>query len=148
MHITRRHVAVALLVLACTCTPAPRPRNRFGRPVDVDLRGAPVTLVHFWASWCGPCREELPRFVAFAAEHHARVVAITQDRDYESAARYLHRNNIAMETLIDDRGRFAARNHVRIIPTTIAYDANGNVIDRFERSVDWTDPAMARRVIR
>ena len=140
--------AVIALLVAVACSPAPRPRNRFGRPVDVDLRGAPVTLVHFWAAWCGPCREELPHFVEFAAAHHARVIAISQDPNYESAERYLRRNNIPMETLIDDRGRFAARNHVSIIPTTIAYDAKGQVIDRFEQSVDWSDPAVARRVIR
>jgi thiol-disulfide isomerase/thioredoxin len=140
--------AVLLLLLVLACSPAPRPRNRFGRPVDVDLRGAPVTLVHFWAAWCGPCRQELPRFVEFAAIHHARVIAISQDRDYESAERYLRRNNIPMETLIDNQGRFAARNHVRVIPTTIAYDVKGNVLDRFEQSVDWSDPAVARRVIR
>lgn len=144
----KRVAVTVLLLLAVTCSPAPRPRNRFGRPVDIDLRGAPVTLLHFWAAWCGPCRDELPRFIEFASEHHARVIAVSQDRDYESAARYLRRNNIPMETLIDNQGRFAARNHVRIIPTTIAYDVKGQVIDRFEQSVDWSDPAVARRVIR
>jgi thiol-disulfide isomerase/thioredoxin len=139
--------AVALLVLAVACTPE-RPRNGHGLAVDVDVRGAPVTLLHFWAAWCGPCREELPRFVAFAAEHHMRVIAVSQDRDYESAERFLRQNGIAMETLLDDRGRFAAKNHVRVIPTTIAYDADGQMIDRFDQSVDWSDPAIARRVIR
>jgi len=142
-----RRFAAALLVLALACTP-PRPRNRYGLGVDVDLRGAPVTLLHFWAAWCGPCREELPRFVAFAAEHHMRIVAVSQDRDYASAERFLRERAITLETLIDDHGRFAAANHVRVIPTTIAYDTNGKVIDRFDQSVDWSDPAVVRRVIR
>jgi thiol-disulfide isomerase/thioredoxin len=143
----RRLVAV-LFVLAVACLPASRPRDRQGHAVDIDLRGAPVTLLHFWAAWCGPCREELPRFVAFANEHHMRVIAVSLDHDYPSADRFLHDHDIAIETLIDDRGRFAAMNHVRVIPTTIAYDAQGNVIDRFDQSVDWTDPAVAHRVIR
>jgi len=142
-----KRFAAALLLLALACTP-PRPRNRYGLGVDVDLRGAPVTLLHFWAAWCGPCREELPQFVAFAAEHHMRIVAVSQDRDYASAERFLRERGITLETLIDDRGRFAAANHVRVIPTTIAYDTNGQVIDRFDQSVDWSDPAIARRVIR
>jgi thiol-disulfide isomerase/thioredoxin len=142
-----RRAAAAFLVVALACTPA-RPRNRYGLAVDVDVRGAPVTLLHFWAAWCGPCREELPHFIAFAAEHHARVIAVSQDRDYESAERFLRQHDIAMETLLDDRGRFAARNHVRVIPTTIAYDIEGKVIDRFDQSVDWSDPAVALRVIR
>ena len=142
-----RKAATILLVLAVACTP-PRPRNSHGLAVDVDLRGAPVTLLHFWAAWCGPCREELPRFAAFAAEHHMRVVAVSVDRNYPSAERFLREHNIEMETLIDDRGRFAAKNHVRVIPTTIAYDAEGKVIDRFDQSVDWSDPAIARRVLR
>ena len=143
-----RRTAAVLLVLAVACTPAPRPRDRYGLAVDPDLRGAPVTLLHFWAAWCGPCREELPRFVAFAAEHHMRVIAVSQDGDYRSAERFLRQHNIDMETLVDDRGRFAAKNHVRVIPTTIAYDAEGRMFDRFDQSVDWSDPAVARRVLR
>jgi thiol-disulfide isomerase/thioredoxin len=143
-----RRVAAATLVLVLSCMPAARPRDRHGKPVDVDLRGAKVTLLHFWAAWCGPCREELPRFVAFAAEHHMRVVAISEDQDYASAERYLREHGIAMETLLDDHGRFGSSRHVRVIPTTIAYDAQGKVIDRFDQSVDWTDPAVARRVLR
>jgi thiol-disulfide isomerase/thioredoxin len=142
-----RRIAVALLVLTLACTP-PRPRNRYGVAVDPDLRGAPVTLLHFWAAWCGPCRQELPRFTAFAAEHHMRIVAVSLDRDYPSAERFLREQGITLETLLDDHGRFAAAHHVRVIPTTIAYDAKGQVIDRFDQSVDWSDPAVARRVIR
>jgi thiol-disulfide isomerase/thioredoxin len=142
-----RRFAVALLVLTLACAP-PRPRNSHGVVVDVDLRGAPVTLLHFWAAWCAPCREELPRFIAFAAEHHMRIVAVSMDRDYRSAERFLREQGITLETLVDDHGRFAAAHHVRVIPTTIAYDSRGQVIDRFDQSVDWSDPAVARRVIR
>jgi cytochrome c biogenesis protein CcmG/thiol:disulfide interchange protein DsbE len=142
-----KRFAIALLVLTLACTP-PRPRNRYGVAVDPDLRGAPVTLLHFWAAWCGPCRQELPRFTAFAAEHNMRVVAVSLDHDYPSAERFLREQGITLETLLDDHGRFAAANHVRVIPTTIAYDAQGKLIDRFDQSVDWSDPAVARRVIR
>jgi thiol-disulfide isomerase/thioredoxin len=143
----RCRVIAALLLLTLACT-QPRPRNRYGTAVDVDLRGAPVTLLHFWAAWCVPCREELPQFIAFAAEHHLRIVAVSQDRDYASAERFLREHGITLETLVDDHGRFAAAHHVRVIPTTIAYDANGQLIDRFDQSVDWNDPAIARRVMR
>jgi thiol-disulfide isomerase/thioredoxin len=142
-----RRTVFVLLLLTLACTP-PRPRNRYGLAVDPDLRGAPVTLLHFWAAWCGPCRQELPRFIAFAAEHNMRVVAVSLDHDYPSAERFLREQGITLETLLDDHGRFAAANHVRVIPTTIAFDANGKLIDRFDQSVDWSDPAVARRVIR
>jgi thiol-disulfide isomerase/thioredoxin len=142
-----RRVAAVLLVLSLACTP-PRPRDRNGKEIDVDLRGAPVTLLHFWAAWCVPCREELPRFVAFANEHHLRVILVSHDRDYQTAERFLRDNNINMETLIDDHHRFGAKHHVRVIPTTIAFDAKGEMIDRFDQSVDWGDPAVARRVLR
>jgi thiol-disulfide isomerase/thioredoxin len=145
--LSHRRVIAALLLLTLACA-QPRPRNRYGAAVDVDLRGAPVTLLHFWAAWCAPCRDELPRFIAFAAEHNMRVVAVSQDRDYASAERFLRERGITLETLVDDRGRFAAAHQVRVIPTTIAYDARGQLIDRFDQSVDWKDPAVARRVIR
>ncbi len=77
-----------------------------------------------------------------------RVVAVSMDRTYPSAERFLREQGIEMETLIDDHGRFAAKNHVRVIPTTIAFNAEGKMIDRFDQSVDWNDPAVARRVLR
>jgi cytochrome c biogenesis protein CcmG/thiol:disulfide interchange protein DsbE len=144
--VTKRAFA-AFLVLALACTP-PRPRNRYGREVDVDLRGAPVTLLHFWAAWCGPCRDELPRFVAFAAEHQLRVILVSHDHDYQSAERFLRENKIDMETLLDDHGRFGRKHHIRVIPTTIVFNEKGEMIDRFDQSVDWGDPAVARRVLR
>jgi len=137
-----------LLVLLIGCTPRARPQDRKGRAVDVDVHGSSMTLVHFWASWCGPCRDELPQFVAFAAEHRLRVVAISQDRDYESADRFLRANGVVMETLLDADGRYGASLHLRVIPTTIAYGPNGAMIDRFDQSVDWRDPAIARRLLR
>lgn len=143
-----RRLSVAAIVLALVCSPAPRPRDRNGNPVDVDLHGAPITLLHFWASWCARCREELPQFVAFASAHHLRVVAVSQDRDFATAEQYLQQQNVSLQTLIDDHGRFSARHHVRVIPTTIAFDASGNLIDRFDQSVDWSDPAIARRILR
>ncbi len=143
-----RRAAAVMFVVVLACTPAPRPHDRDGRPVTINLRGGSGTLLHFWAAWCGPCREELPAFVAFAGQHHLRVIAVSQDPDFESAVRFLRRNGVAMETLLDSDGRFSAANRVRVIPTTIAYDRDGNVIDRFDQSVDWNDPAIARRVLR
>jgi thiol-disulfide isomerase/thioredoxin len=143
-----RRAAVAALLLALACSPAPRPHDRDGRPVTINLRGGSVTLLHFWAAWCGPCRQELPAFLSFAVQHHLRVIAISQDPGFASADRFLRENHIAMETLLDSDGRFGAANHIRVIPTTIACDRDGNVIERFDQSVDWRDPAVARRILR
>jgi thiol-disulfide isomerase/thioredoxin len=92
-----------------------------------DLRGAPVVL-NFWASWCGPCRQEIPAFSAFAAEHpdvHVIGVAVDSgDRDaIEKAARSF---GISYRVAVADRG-VVSRYGIETLPTTVIIDADGKV---------------------
>ena len=52
---------------------------------DVDR----ATLVHFWATWCPPCRTELPGLLAIPEKHPVDVVAIALDRDWSEVERFL-----------------------------------------------------------
>jgi thiol-disulfide isomerase/thioredoxin len=102
-----------------------------------DLRGAPV-LLNFWATWCPPCREELPLFQEVAeASPDLQVFLINAGESREQAARYFEAVGLDMQTAVnptndrpedtEDSLSVAQRYRVRGMPTTFFLDADGIV---------------------
>lgn len=100
------------------------------RRVDVSRLGGPM-VVNLWASWCGPCRKEMPMFAEEARRNPAvRFVGInTLDRP-EAAADFLTRTGATYPQLVDIDGLVLADTRVPGLPVTLAVDADGNVTDR------------------
>jgi peroxiredoxin len=118
-------------------TPAPAPvvgapapdihlRDLAGRAVQLsEFRGAPVILV-FWATWCDPCRAELPELNSRASV--TKVLAINYGEDRETAAAYATSLELNTLTLLLDPD-FIARDTYRIggLPATFVVDAAGTI---------------------
>lgn len=95
------------------------------------------TIVHFWATWCVPCRAELPQLVAYARKERIPLITIANDRSFEVVDRFLAAEKLSMEVLLDRDGAFARASHADKLPTTIVYDARGRVKERFTGAQDW-----------
>ncbi len=101
------------------------------RPVDVSQLGGKPLVVNLWASWCGPCRSEMPR-LAKAARRTSEVVFLginTRD-DPQAAADFLTRAGASYPQLVDERGEVLAHTRVPGLPVTLALNAQGRVVDR------------------
>ncbi len=92
------------------------------------LRGHPV-LLDFWATWCVPCREEMPRLDALARKG-LTVLAIT-DEDDQVVRKFVAANRYTFPVLLDPRGEVFKIYGVRPRPTTILIDSAGKIIDRW-----------------
>lgn len=94
-----------------------------------ELRGHPVVL-NFWATWCGPCKQEMP---AFEQEARARtsdgliVLAINVQEPADRVDPYVEKLGLTFPVLLDRAGNVSARYHVRALPTTVFIRPDGTV---------------------
>lgn len=91
-----------------------------------QIRGKPV-IINFWATWCPPCREEMPLFQKYYEEKSLDLVVLGINvMESESLIRpYVNEMGITFPILLDEKGEVQARYLVRGLPTTFFLDAKG-----------------------
>ena len=86
-----------------------------------------VSLINFWATWCGPCRFELPMLARWARAHPDVVVlGVAVDRDRRAVERFCADRDLPYPILWDSRG-VQERYKVTTLPTTVVIDEAGRV---------------------
>jgi thiol-disulfide isomerase/thioredoxin len=93
-----------------------------------SMRGTPV-VVNYWASWCGPCAQEMPRLVKAAARYKGRVRFLGVDvEDVASSARdFARQYQMSFPSLADPLGQIRHAQKVVGLPTTQFYRADGQL---------------------
>jgi thiol-disulfide isomerase/thioredoxin len=147
----RRCVLLAALAVAAGARAHQlRPWTRAAPPLalnDLDgkvwqlsaLQGRAVML-NFWATWCEPCREEMPSLQALAKRHEADslLVLMVNYRESEPGIRrFLEHTPLAMPVLLDSDGSAARAWTPRVFPTTVLIDRSGRPRHQVVGAVDW-----------
>lgn len=108
-----------------------------------DYQGKFVVL-NFWATWCGPCKIEMPSLEALSRRFKAKnleVVAISNDQFGATVVRpYVQAQNITFTVLLDQLLTVSNKYGVVGLPTTFLIDPQGNIIGVLEGAEDWSDP--------
>jgi thiol-disulfide isomerase/thioredoxin len=133
---------LALAILSVTPVHADPPQ------LLAEARQPQVTLLHFWATWCGPCVMELPsidRLAKDMAAKHVTVIAMSEDSGGPAAVKEFFATHPGMEnihTLYDENQAAGKKLKVDAIPTTIVIGTDGKEITRYQGSHDWDSPQM------
>lgn len=130
--------ALLLVAVAGGCGGADDPR---GALPDVTVRslhdGAPPlaigalrgpAVVNLWATWCAPCRKELPAFQEVsAARRDVRFIGVDIGEDASTARDYLAGLGITFDQYLDDRGQFSDALGTAVLPVTLIVDRTGKI---------------------
>jgi peroxiredoxin len=97
-----------------------------------DFRGQKNVVVTFWASWCGPCRLEMPTLIEFYKKNHGissdfEVLAVSIDEDAKSAEDFASSMKLNFPVLVDSRQKIASAYQVDGIPTMYVIDKSGKI---------------------
>lgn len=104
------------------------------------FRGKPVVL-NFWASWCGPCRMEMPEFDQEAKQQQGKVQFVmvnmtSEGETAEKASAFVREKGYSLPVFYDTKADAAAAYGVRALPTTYFIRADGSIAARAEGAID------------
>jgi peroxiredoxin len=94
-----------------------------------DHRGKPV-LVNFWATWCAPCKEEMPAMERLYQRHRARglvLVAISLDANPSVVPAYVKESKLTFAVALDPKAEVANKYGVRALPSSFVIDRHGTM---------------------
>ena len=118
---------------------------------SVDLQGkvwntaelaGKVVVLNFWATWCAPCKEELPTLQTLheISDNQTVVLTINVRESSARAARYMQTTGMTFPVISDPQGELAKRWGVTVYPTTVLIAPNGQARWRVMGDVDWSGP--------
>lgn len=117
-----------------------------------DLKGK-VVLLNFWATWCGPCKEEMPSLARLQTQFdpaQVRVVTVTADMYPQGIKQFLDHLGIRLPVLFDEDQELSRSFMVRGLPTTVLIAPNGHLVGRAVGPRDWGSEAsiaLVRQVL-
>jgi thiol-disulfide isomerase/thioredoxin len=124
--------------------------DRSGRKIDLTKEKGRLLIVHFWATWCPPCVEEIPALSQFWDAYKGRsdlaLYAISVDKDWKIidtfSAKNPNRLPMYRDADLTTSGRFGSTQY----PETYIINRAGRVIYRVQGAVEWNNADVRRRI--
>lgn len=124
-----------------TATPHLDALDMAGRRVTLaDFRGRALVL-NFWASWCEPCRAEMPtlqQLPLVLGEDRVAVLAVNFKEGPRRIAQFTQAAGVTLPVALDPQGEVARAWGVKVFPTTVLIDPDGRARQRIRGEVDWS----------
>jgi cytochrome c biogenesis protein CcmG/thiol:disulfide interchange protein DsbE len=109
-----------------------------------ELRGIPVVL-NFWATWCPPCRDEMPsmeRLHKLLGGRDLEIVAVDLQEPKDTVQKFVKDNSLTFTVLLDARGAVGGAWGAQSIPTTYLIDRKGRILARSVGGRQWDSADM------
>ena len=121
---------VSAPALAVTPAPAFKLESMGGKPVSLDQFKGQVVMINFWASWCGPCRTEMPILEKLHAKYKPMgftMIGVNVEPDSSLAAKWLQATPVTFPILFDTKSEVSKLYSVAGMPSTVIIDRKGNL---------------------
>ncbi|MCA1796382.1 MAG: TlpA family protein disulfide reductase [Geobacteraceae bacterium] len=120
--------------------------NMQGEEVTLsDLRGK-VVLLNFWATWCPPCREEIPSmeklYQHFEGQAFEMLAINVEENGPEVVGKFFEDKSHSFPILFDPQARAQRLYNVSKYPETFVVDRNGIVVEHVMGAIDWMQPSV------
>jgi peroxiredoxin len=132
--------ATLVALLACASTAAgvdgspPAPpftlTSRAGPEISLASLNGQVVMINFWASWCGPCRQEFPALDEIYRKYRPmgfEMIGINVESERSDAERFLGATNVSFPILFDPDNKVSGSYGVSAMPTTFLVDRQGRL---------------------
>jgi thiol-disulfide isomerase/thioredoxin len=113
-----------------------------GQPLSIASHKGKVVLVDFWATWCGPCRIELPNVIATYQKYHAQgfdIIGVSLDEDKAQLLSFIKNENMTWPQFFDGKrweNQLAVKYGIQAIPAAFLLDGSGKIIGKDLRGDD------------
>jgi len=121
---------VSAPALAVTPAPAFKLESMGGKAVSLDQFKGQVVMINFWASWCGPCRTEMPILEKLHAKYKPMgftMIGVNVEPDSSLAAKWLQATPVTFPILFDTKSEVSKLYSVAGMPSTVIIDRKGNL---------------------
>lgn len=103
-----------------------------GKPFDLASERGQVVLLNLWATWCGPCRYEIPELQKMHDQYGARgfkVIGVSlDDTGADTVRQFVSEHKMTYPIVLDAEGKLANIFQTSVIPTTVLIDRNGKIV--------------------
>lgn len=114
-----------------------------GRDVSSKDLAGKVVLLNFWATWCGPCKDEMPALERLRRQFDPSafiMLAVTADIQRDGITAFVNQQGLGFPVLLDEDRDVSAAFTVRGLPTTVLIAKDGKLVGRASGPREWDSP--------
>ena len=116
-------------------------RNLKGNHDSLEAYRGQVIILNFWATWCAPCRIEMPSFEKLYRRYRSEgmsILAVSIDKDAEPQIKsFINENGFSFPVLLDTNGEVERLYPSMTVPFTFVIDRNGRIVARVDGAKNW-----------
>jgi len=120
-----------------------------GKTINLSSLKGKVILLNFWATWCPPCKAEMPSMNRLYNEIKAKgfeVVAVSTDNSLSPVKEFLAKSRVDFTVLFDEKKAVSRQYKVFSMPTTFLIDRNGFIVEKYYGEYEWTEPDVRKQI--
>jgi len=124
--------------------------NMAGEQIQLSQLRGQVVVLNFWASWCPPCREEMPSmerlYQAFRDKGMVLLAVNVEENGRDAVKEFISKRNYSFPLLLDEDAAIQNSYGVFRFPETFIIDQNGTVVEKIIGGRDWMHESLYKKI--